>query len=108
MRFDLNRSGVKEFVQSQQMQAYLDGEADKVKKQVETEAATFQKSRYFAKSIERTPVESVSDGARVTVFSTDFAAHIIEFGGARKQAYSPFRRACASLGLTLHGEGERR
>jgi hypothetical protein len=35
------------------------------------------------------------------VGSTDFARHLIEFGGARTPAYAPFRRAIDGTGLRL-------
>lgn len=44
-------------------------------------------------------IDSDSDGEQTVVRSTDFAAHLIEFGSVNNPAYAPFRRAIATVGL---------
>lgn len=109
MRFRLNERGVDELVQRDAgVRRYLDDAADQVVSQVESQAERFARTRRFAQSIEKTGVEADRRGARVTVHSTDFAAHIVEFGSANNPPYGPFRKAASALGLRLKGGGERK
>lgn len=108
MRFNLNERGVRQTVDSPKVRAYLGTVGNVVQQTVEAQASQFARTRRFAGSIEQTPVEAGPNGPRKTVYSTDWFAHGIEFGSINNVAYAPFRRAVASLGLTLKGGGERR
>ena len=108
MRFNLNQRGVDQVVNGPKVTAFLNTAGATVKSRVESQAAPFARTRRFSKSIVKNPVEKGPNGPRVTVHSTDFAAHIVEFGSINNVAYAPFRRAVASLGLRLEGGGERR
>lgn len=108
MRFNLNERGVNEVVNSPKVTAYLNAAGEAVKSTVEAQSAGFARTRRFSKSIVKNPVEKGPSGPRVTVHSTDWFAHGIEYGSINNPAYAPFRRAAASLGLKLKGGGERR
>lgn len=108
MRFILNDRGVDQVVNGAKMTAYLNKAGAVVKSTVESQAAGFARTRRFSKSIRKNPVEQGPNGPRVTVHSTDWFAHGIEYGSINNVAYAPFRRAVASLGLKLEGGGERR
>lgn len=108
VRFRLNQSGVLELTNSARVVAYLDTAGDVVKQTVEAQSAGFAHTRHFSRSIRKTGVTKGATGPRITVFSTDWFAHGIEYGSINNPAYAPFRRACASLGLRVKGGGERR
>lgn len=105
MKFALNKAGVGEVVRSPRVLAHLAGQAAVVAGSVS--AAAPHGSGHFARSITVTAVQPSLEGAKVTVYSTDIAAHIVEYGSINNPAYSPFRRAAASLGLKLKGGGGR-
>lgn len=107
VRFRLNESGVNEVVNSAKVHAYLEGAGDIVQKTVEAQSSGFARTRRFSRSITKTGVTKGPNGPRLTVYSTDFAAHIVEYGSINNPAYSPFRRAAAALGLHLKGGGDR-
>lgn len=106
MRFRLNRSGVDALTRSPQVFGHLSAQGTAVAAAVSGLAP--KRSGRFARSIRVTAPRPTAQGAEVTVYSDDFAAHIVEFGSINNPPYSPFRRAAASLGLTLRGGGERR
>ncbi len=108
MRFDLNESGVRQVVDSPKVTAYLNAAGEAVKSTVEAQSAGFARTRRFSRSIRKNPVERGPNGPRLTVHSTDWFAHGIEYGSINNPAYAPFRRAVAALGLKLKGGGERR
>jgi hypothetical protein len=108
MRFALNRRGVDDLVESVQVRVELERQAGDVVRTVEREAEGFARTRHFAKSITKNSPERTARGTRITVFSTDHDAHLIEFGSANNPPYSPFRKAASRLGLRLRGGGERR
>lgn len=106
VRFTLRQSGVDELANSPKVVAYLEGAGDVVKKTVEAQSAGFARTRHFSRSIRKTGVTTGHNGPRLTVFSTDWFAHGIEYGSINNAAYAPFRRACAALGLRLKGGGD--
>lgn len=108
MRFTLRQQGVHEVLRGQKVEAYLRTVGETVQETIESQASSFAHTRHFAESIEKTPVKSGNDGPTMTVYSTDWFAHGIEYGSVNNVAYAPFRRACAALGLRLKGGGERR
>lgn len=105
MRFKLNAAGVAAVARSPRVVAHVAGQALVVAAAVS--AAAPERTGHFARSIEVSPAHPTAQGVEVTVFSTDIAAHIIEFGSVNNPPYSPFRRAAARLGLRLRGGGER-
>lgn len=107
VRFRLRQRGVDEITQSAKVKAYLESAGSIVKNMVESQAASFAHTRYFARHIVKGPIRQGTKGPKLTVYSTDFAAHIVEFGSINNPAYAPFRRACAALGLKLTGGGDR-
>ena len=106
MKFTLNPQGVDELVREASLAAYLKQAAEQVAHTVEQRAPV--ETGDFRDSIEVLPVERTHDGVSVTVHSTDFAAHMIEFGSIHNPVYAPFRKAAAALGLRLTGGGERK
>lgn len=106
--FRLNERGVDEVVRGAGVRRHLEQSADQVAGEVESQGERFARTRRFARSITKSRVEPDRKGARITVYSTDFAAHIIEFGSSNNQPYAPFRKAASSLGLRLTGGGERK
>lgn len=107
VRFTFRERGVDELVEGAKMRAYLESVGSIVKQTVEAQSAGFAHTRHFARSIVKGPLREEAGGPRLTVYSTDFAAHIVEYGSINNPAYAPFRRACAALGLTLKGGGTR-
>lgn len=107
MRFKLNEQGVREIVQGDKAARFIERAADAVAQAVRDHAPN-QDGRGFETTITRTDAERTANGQRITVFSTDIAAHIIEFGSINNPAYAPFRRAASAVGLRLRGGGERR
>lgn len=105
MRFTLNRAGVDQLAKSPGVAVALSAKAVVVAGAVAANAP--RHTGDFAGSIRVTPVYPTLGGVGVTVFSTDFAAHIIEYGSVNNPAYSPFRRAAAALRLVLRGGGAR-
>lgn len=108
MKFTLNEHGVEEVIKSNDVSRFLEHAAGQVADAVENQAERFQQTRHFAGSIESHHPEATARGQRVTVDSSDFAAHIIEFGSSNNPPYAPFRKAASALGLRLRGGGERR
>lgn len=105
MRFTLNRAGVEQVAQSPRAAAMLTAQAAVVAGTVASVAP--RHTGDFAGSIRVAPARVVPRGLAVTVYSTDWAAHIVEFGSINNPAYAPFRRAAAALRLVLHGGGGR-
>jgi hypothetical protein len=75
-----------------------------------TTAGTAQKVRDLAPVATGAYADSIWDVTKIAagvwtgyVGSTDFARHLIEFGGARTPAYAPMRRAAAATGLKIAG-----
>lgn len=106
MRFSLNRPGVEAAVRSSGVVRFLEETGERVVRSVEDHAP--RHTGDFEGSITKTGVHPTAKGVELTVFSTDWAAHIVEFGSMNNPAYSPFRRAASSLGLMLRGGGERK
>lgn len=48
-------------------------------------------------------IETFSDGRTVGVTSTDFAAHIIEWGSVNNPPFAPLRRGVQAAGFRLRG-----
>lgn len=46
-------------------------------------------------------IEAFDDGQRVGITSTDFAAHLVEYGSANNPPYAPLRRGATAAGLRL-------
>lgn len=107
MRFDLNQRGVDAVLRSHGVTGLLTTAGEVVKREVESQAERFAHTHHFARSIETTPPDVTPTGVKVTVFSTDNTAHIIEMGSKNNPAYAPFRKAASSLGLPLRGGGTR-
>lgn len=107
MKFNLNERGVTELIQSPKVGRFLEVEADKVVHEVERQAGRFSRTRHFARSIRKTRPRRTITGQRITIFSTDPFAHIVEYGSVHNPAYAPFRKAASALGLRLRGGGER-
>lgn len=105
MQFTLNKAGVDATIRQGSVVAFLNGVADRVVNGVESNAP--KHTGAFAGSITKTAPKPDPKGLRVRVYSTDWAAHLVEYGSANNPAYSPFRRAASSLGLRLLGGGTR-
>lgn len=105
MKFALNPAGVDQVVGSSGVVGHLERVGSEVVRSVESHAPTHTGD--FAGSITKTGVKPDRRGLRLIVYSTDWAAHLVEFGSANNPAYSPFRRAASSLGLRLRGGGDR-
>lgn len=104
--FRLHEAGVDALLHERSVTQHLTKEAEKLVKAVERNAPV--ETGEFRGSIEALPPERTARGVEVTVHSTDFAAHIVEFGSINNPPYAPFRKAARSLGLKLRGGGERR
>lgn len=109
MLFRLNDRGVDDLIRrGVGVRGYLEQVAAQAVSEVESQGSRFARTGRFADSIEKTGVEADRRGASITVHSTDFAAHIVEFGSRNNPPYAPFRKAAAALGLRLKGGGERK
>lgn len=106
MAFKLNASGIDEIVGGGGTIRMLEEVAAKVSDGVEDEAPV--ETGHFQGSVRVLPVERTSRGASITVDSTDFAAHLVEWGSVHNPPYAPFRKAAARLGLKLRGGGQRK
>lgn len=106
MLFRLNDSGLDAVIHGAGVARMLERAGDVLADEVEARAP--ERTGEFAGSIERTNAERRPGGAVVTVHSTDFAAHLVEFGSINNPAYAPFRRGAAALGLRLRDGGGRR
>lgn len=106
MKFRLNGPGVDHAIRQMGVVRFLNQTADTLVDRVESNAPV--RTGTFAGSITKTAPRPDPKGLEVTVYSSDWAAHLVEFGSANNPAYSPFRRAASSLGLRLRGGGERR
>lgn len=106
MRFSLDHRGLDRKLRDAGTRAMLEGAASIVVDAVEDRAPRV--TGEFAGSIVKTGVEPIGGDIGITVYSTDWAAHLVEFGSANNPAYAPFRRAASALGLKLRGEGRRR
>ena len=105
MKFRLNGPGVDQAIRQVGVVRFLNEVADRVVQGVESAAP--ERTGKFAGSITKTAPMPDRRGVQVTVYSTDWAAHLVEFGSVNNPAYAPFRRAASSLGLRLKGGGGR-
>lgn len=106
MKFTLNSSGVDELVRERDVIDHLERIGKQIASEVEQRAPV--DTGDFRDSIEVLPAEMTMRGPVVTVHSTDFAAHMVEFGSVNNPVYAPFRKAANALGLPLKGGGERK
>ena len=105
MRFKPNPDGIQDLAQSAGVRVHLDRLADSVKERVEAESSSFARTGAYSRSIRTTKAERTIDGARVTVYSADPFAHLIEWGSAKNTAYAPLRRATSGLGMRFKEHG---
>lgn len=105
MRFRPNRTGIAAVARGPWAAAQLATKAQVVARAVEQVAP--ERSGHFARSIRTTLPEPTPEGMKVTVYSEDIAAHIVEYGSVNNPAYAPFRRAAGMLSLLLRGGGTR-
>lgn len=106
VKFTPNHAGIDAVIRGAGVRALLDAAASNVVSAVEDRAP--RRTGTFAGSITKTHAGLVPRGVGITVYSTDWAAHLVEFGSMNNPAYAPFRRAASALGLRLTGEGRRR
>lgn len=55
----------------------------------------------YADSIVEGPIEVGREGVETSYGSTDFAAHIVEFGSVNNHPYRPLHRGASALGLKV-------
>lgn len=106
MRLEIDPAGLDRAVNQPGVHRFLNHVADAAVRGVE-QVAPVGPTKQFKGSITKTTVERTAKGPRIVVYSTDWAAHLVEYGSVNNVAFAPFRRTAARLGLHLEGGGGR-
>jgi hypothetical protein len=105
VRFIENPGAIDELITSDQAGAFLVDAAGKVK--AETERVAPHHTGYYGGTI-AVGSPRLEDGKLVVdVYSTDFAASIIEFGSMNNPPYRPLTLGATNLGLEVKDTGKR-
>lgn len=90
----INQRALRSLLREPPAQGVLDTAAEALVQRIEDESPV--QTGHFQDSIKsrRYPLSR-------RVFSTDYFAHLIEWGSANNMAYAPFRRAARALGFRL-------
>ncbi len=91
----IERALREELAKSPKMQAAMDDVARKVTARIATIAK--KDTGHFRDE----SLQGKRSRLKRTIYSTDVAGHIIEWGSAKQSPQAPFRRAVRSLGLPL-------
>lgn len=105
MIFTASPEGIDELMTSAEAAAFLTDLAGSVKTEVEQIAP--RHSGHYADSIEVSEPVHEDGGVVVYVYSTDFAAHIVELGSVNNPPYRPLTRGAANLGLEVQDVARR-
>jgi hypothetical protein len=95
----LNEAGIAELLHSPGVKAHLHETATKVVEEVVRIAP--RHTGHYDDSIQVGAMTETPDGPAIAVESTDFAAHLVEFGSMNNPPYAPLRRAPRNLGITI-------